>query len=73
METNIAACNPQTFDPAYIPADFGFSSHSTGCLGREEGKKERKGKEKGEIVGNQAHFLCFVTIYARGCVKLLRC
>ena len=26
----------------------------------EEERKERKEREKGEIVGNQAHLLCFV-------------
>jgi hypothetical protein len=42
-----------------------FSSHSTGCLRGEEEGKERKEREKGEIVGNQAHLLCFVksTVY----------
>jgi hypothetical protein len=31
----------------------------------EEERKERKEREKGEIVGNQAHLLCFVksTVY----------
>jgi hypothetical protein len=34
-------------------------------FGGEEEKKERKEREKGEIMGNQAHFLCFVksTVY----------
>jgi hypothetical protein len=44
----------------------------------EEERKERKEWERGEIVGNQAHLLCFVksTVYwftGCGCVKLLRC
>jgi len=49
----LTICQPQAATMVFI--------HGTG----EEGRKERKKGEKGEIVGDQAHFLCFVksTVY----------
>jgi len=39
-------------------------------FGGEEGGKYRKEREKGEIVGNQEHFICFVKSNTCGCMML---